>query len=87
VTTVAGRLVTGSVDGIGTNALFNFLSGVSISPGDGVYALIADGFNHLIRRIEISTAAVTTLAGSINPGNTDGIGTNARFSSPYGFTI
>ena len=46
------------------------------SLSDGVFALVADTNNHLIRHIVISTASVTTLvgmAGSAEPIN--GIGT------------
>lgn len=42
-----------------------------------------------IRKIEISTKAVTTIAGGISlisPYSFDGIGTNARFANPIGIT-
>ena len=74
-----------SVNGIGTNSGFHTPSGVSISP-DGVYALVADRFNNLIRHIIISTASVTTLVGR-GSGSTDGVGTNSGFSSPHGISF
>ena len=40
----------------------------------------------MIRKIEISTAIVTTLSGSTNSGFVEGAGTDARFSSPEGIT-
>jgi DNA-binding beta-propeller fold protein YncE len=76
VTTLAGSS-TGYADGVGTMAKFNSPSGVVFSP-DGAYALITDQANYRVRRLDLSTAAVTTLAGSTQ-GYADGIGTNAQF--------
>jgi hypothetical protein len=59
---------------------------VAISP-DGVFALVADYYNNMIRHISISTAFVSTLAGSTSSGSVNGIGTNARFDSPFGVAI
>jgi DNA-binding beta-propeller fold protein YncE len=88
VTTLAGVVgSTGSTNGMGTIARFNNPAGVSISP-DGVYALVADRMNHLIRHIVISTASVTTLAGVAgSSGSTNGVGTIARFNYPVGVSI
>ena len=77
----------GSTNGIGTNSRFNNLHGVAISP-DGVYALVADRVNHLIRHLIISTANVTTFAGvALSAGSTNGIGTNSRFNHPEEVSI
>jgi DNA-binding beta-propeller fold protein YncE len=83
VTTLAGGTgSSGSTNGVGTIALFNDPTGVSISP-DGVYALVADFENHQIRHIVISTASVATLAGvALSTGSTNGVGTTALFSRP-----
>jgi hypothetical protein len=83
VTTLAGVAGTsGSTNGIGSNAKFNAPSGIVVSPG-GVYALVGDRDNHLLRQIIISTASVTTLAGVAgSPGSTNGIGTNVKFYNP-----
>ena len=88
VTTLAGVTGShGSINGIGTNARFSGPHGVTISP-DGVYALIGDLHNHVVRQIIISTVTVTTLAGlALTTGQTDGIGTNSRFYQPVGVTI
>jgi sugar lactone lactonase YvrE len=88
VTTLAGTPRNpGSDDGIGTNALFFSPNTVSISP-DSLSALVADTNNQLIRRIIISTTRVTTSAGvSRVSGSTNGIGTNAKFSSPSGLSF
>jgi hypothetical protein len=88
VTTLAGD-VTGmidSTDGLGTNAVFNLPTGVSISP-NGLFALVADTNKHLIRHIVISTGSVTTLAGQKYSGNINGIGTTALFYFPYGISV
>ena len=48
----------------------------------------ADGFNACLRRIDLATAAVTTIAG--NPrteGLADGTGSNALFSIPWGVAV
>jgi DNA-binding beta-propeller fold protein YncE len=86
VTTLAGlALSSGATDGIGTNSQFFYPTGVSIS-ADGSFALVADHGNFLVRHILISTATVTTLAGS-TLGSTNGIGTNSQFNRPYGVSI
>jgi DNA-binding beta-propeller fold protein YncE len=88
VTTFAGIAGSpGSINGVGTNSKFYYPKGVAISP-DGVYALVAESSNHLIRKIIISTASVTTLAGIVaSTTSTNGIGTNAQFYFPYGIAI
>ena len=48
---------------------------------------MADRNNHLIRKIVISTGAVTTLAGTGSSGSADNsTGTSASFNSPEGIT-
>jgi DNA-binding beta-propeller fold protein YncE len=88
VTTLAGiALTSGSTNGMGTNSNFNDPSGVAISP-NGTYAFICDYGNHLIRRITISTASVTTLAGVAgSPGSSNGIGSNSQFNNPAGIAF
>ncbi len=84
VTTVAGAVNTeGFADGIGSNARFYSLTGIA---NDGTNLYVTD--LHKIRKIVLSTGEVTTLAGSPVqvPGSADGIGTEARFDSPYGIT-
>jgi hypothetical protein len=57
---------------------------------DGTYLYVADSTNHVIRKISIATAAVSTIAGSDAPtvmaGEVDGLGTEARFNTPNGIT-
>jgi DNA-binding beta-propeller fold protein YncE len=85
VTTIAGNpSLAGSVDGIGTAAIFFYPRGVTT---DGTNLYVADAGNCEIRKIVILTGAVTTLAGTeYNCGHVDGIGTAAKLSSPSGIT-
>ena len=90
VTTLAGKSgIAGSADGIGINATFNSPMGI-VSDGTNLY--VADSGNNTIRKIEIVTHNVTTLAGAANspfpppPSTGDGTGAAARFNSPRGIT-
>ena len=48
----------------------------------------SDEYNHLIRLVVLSSGVVSTLAGQAgSPGSTNGIGTNARFTSPIGIAL
>jgi DNA-binding beta-propeller fold protein YncE len=71
----------GSANGFGTNAQFNNLYGLAISPG-GDFSVVADFSNNQIRLIHISTSEVTTLAGTGSAGNTNGAATSAQFNRP-----
>ena len=84
VTTLAGSPESsGSADGMGPAAQFNFPQAVASDGGGNL--LVADTGNHTIRKVVIATGAVTTLAGSpAKPGSADGLGTAARFNSPWG---
>jgi DNA-binding beta-propeller fold protein YncE len=84
VTTLAGN-GAGSTDGVGTSAKFNLPHCVTISP-DGTYALIADARNFRVRRVDIASKTVTTVAGSTS-GFADGTGTNARFEEMFQLAI
>ncbi len=83
VTTLAGGAgVAGSADGTGVAARFNGPSGI-LRVGGNLY--VTDYGSHTIRRVEIATGAVTTLAGLAGTaGSADGVGAVARFNSPYG---
>lgn len=75
VTTLAGS-TTGYTDAVGVSAKFANLGPLTII-GNNIYA--ADLNNHRIRQFNISTGAVTTLAGSGATTNLDGVGTAATF--------
>ena len=73
----------GTADGQGSNARFKALKRMT---SDGTNIYVAD--DNRIRKINVSTAQVTTLAGAINSsGSADGIGTSASFKSPYDLHI
>lgn len=87
VSTLAGS-ARGNVNGLGTNSKFSNPIGLDIS-SDGIYALIGDCSNNQIRKIMISTAIVTTFAGSMlgASGSVNGIGTNILFNGPKKVSI
>ncbi|MCK5235590.1 MAG: hypothetical protein KAR06_01280 [Deltaproteobacteria bacterium] len=85
VTTLAGDSVaSGTFDGIGGDAKFNILSGITT---DGINLYVTDSINNTIRKVIIATGEVTTLAGDWNnSGSGDGVGTEATFDWPTGIT-
>ena len=71
---------TGTSDGIGILARFNSPTGITTYENN---LYVADKNNHAIRKIDLNTKSVTTIAGY--PGRrgvNDGIGLNARFNYP-----
>lgn len=87
VTTIAGTAdVSGSADGTGAAARFNFPSAIARDQNGNIY--ISDTFNHTIRRIAAGTQTVTTFAGAaLVPGSADGAGPVARFRFPRGLAF
>eukprot|EP00041_Stephanoeca_diplocostata_P021260 m.490674 g.490674 ORF g.490674 m.490674 type:complete len:516 (-) comp21782_c0_seq3:244-1791(-) len=79
---VAGSRTHAFLDGIGTQALFNHPSGIAIDNSGNV--VVCDSTNHRIRKFNPRTGAVTTLAGSGEPGHRDGNGQYAMFHHPKG---
>lgn len=83
----AGSGVSGSVDGRAERAEFRYPSG--LLAGKNGELLIADTYNHLIRRAD-AAGQVSTLAGQVTKMRqqfgswTDGKGTEARFNQPMG---
>ena len=84
VTTVAGTGSNGAVDGTGIAASFYRPAGITYDGSGKLY--IADEYNNEIRQVVISSGVVTTLAGTTSGGSTNGTGTAASFSRPYGVT-
>ncbi|WP_394826049.1 hypothetical protein [Pendulispora albinea] len=82
VTTIAGSPKrTGAADGTGANARFYSPEGIAL---DGGNLYVADAFNNTIRKIDLATNAVVTIAGSPDyGGSVDGIGLQARFAHPH----
>jgi hypothetical protein len=84
-TNSVGFPVGGYADGTGSAARFSFPYGVAVDTDGNVY--VADGNNNAIRKVS-AAGEVTTLAGLAgSSGSTDGTGTAARFSSPFGVTV
>ena len=86
VSTLAGLpQVSGTNNGVGTNALFHLPTGIVVDAQTNIY--VADTFNHAIRIIT-PDGTVSTFAGTIGTaGTTNGTGLSAQFSFPEGITI
>lgn len=84
VSTFAGSTV-GFNDGISALAKLDHPSGL-VADGDGNLYL-ADEHNHRIRKINLATGVVSTIAGSSTAGYLDAVGGAAQFLFPRGLTI
>lgn len=80
----------GSNDAIGIRARFNAPEAMTT---DGTSLFVTDRMNDTIRKVDIATARVTTLAGTAGfrsngstAGHADGMGGAAKFRDPYGLT-
>jgi sugar lactone lactonase YvrE len=85
VLTLAGSGVAGSADGTGVAAQFYYPTGAVWHPSGMLY--VAGSWEHRIRQINTSSAAVTTLAGNGFAGGLNGVGTAATFSVPRGVAL
>jgi sugar lactone lactonase YvrE len=86
VSTLAGvGDVSGSTDGLGSAALFDQPSALVLDQAGNLY--VSDTGNETIRKI-LPSGLVSTLAGvPAGVGSTDGTGSGARFSGPFGLAI
>lgn len=94
VTTVAGSgtelisgttyLTGGFADGPGTEAQFNFPSGLTVAADQTIY--VADTYNQRIRRIT-PDGTVKTFAGNGQPGKQNGLLSQAGFDGPSDLVI
>lgn len=87
VTTLAGKALTpGSVDGVGTAAQFQYMGGIALDGTANLYVSEVSGGGS-IRKVDATTAAVTTFAGLPSAaGGADGTGMAAQFRGPSGMT-
>jgi hypothetical protein len=84
VTTFAGSGINSFQDGNGTNASFNFPSGITSDASGNLF--VADTGNYRIRKISLD-GTVTTIAGNGNSTQVDGLLLSVGFSYPTGITI
>jgi streptogramin lyase len=85
VSTLAGSGFSGFADGTGTGASFWLPHGVAVNAaGSTIY--VADTVNQRIRAIT-SAGVVTTVAGNVSTGSSDGTGAAALFYNPRGVAL
>ncbi|MCR9143700.1 MAG: hypothetical protein NXI24_15740 [bacterium] len=86
VVTYAGTAgMSGHQDGPAASALFSQPNGL-VTIGSALYVAEA-GNNHTVRKIDLATDIVSTVAGSPGvPGDVDGFGTAALMNDPYSIT-
>ncbi len=85
VSTIAGNGSAGFVEDVGVNARFSAPTSVGVESTTG-NLYVTDSGNFRIRKINISTGDVSTLAGSIS-GTSDGTGAAALFVNPHGCAV
>jgi len=84
VTTIAGNGTIGLQDGIGAAARFNTPDDVFYQNG---FLYVGDNLNNCIRRIDIATYSVTTIAGTGVGGYLDGPANQAMFLGGNGLGL
>ncbi|MBI4472136.1 MAG: SMP-30/gluconolactonase/LRE family protein [Acidobacteria bacterium] len=86
VETIAGTGTAGNQDGPALMATFNNPQGLALDDRGNLW--VVDSGNHTIRKIDLSTRTVTTVAGQAGgSGSMDGTGNQARFNSPAGIAL
>jgi sugar lactone lactonase YvrE len=81
------------VDDVGVDARFNYPAHLALDTSETTFSAVlyvADYLNHAIRRVEVpyfGDGSVSTIAGTGTAGSTDGPGSIARFSNPFGIVI
>ena len=82
--TIAGNGTPAFADGNGT--LASFFKPVGIARSSGGFIYLGDEYNYRIRSVSPSLV-VTTIAGQFGSGFSNGVGSSAAFSKPYGVTL
>lgn len=94
--TLAGSGVQHSEDGIGTAAQLSTPVGLALleedeEGGAGQFLFVSEWTGHRIRRIDLSTREVTTIAGdgtfSVDASNRNGVGVLAQLHCPMGLAL
>ncbi len=86
VSTLAGTTEPGNQDGEAASATFNHPAGVALDRNAGLW--VVDTANHTVRRIDLPTGIVNTIAGLPGvAGLADGSGDEARFNAPTGLAV
>ncbi len=85
VTTILGAIANGSADGAGSVARFAAPQGLAVA---GSVAWVADTGNDTIRRVDLGSGAVSTVAGAAGQATwADGAGGDARFNAPLAVAL
>ena len=79
VTQIDSTITAASYYNTGTKIPLQYFSEFTV---DGSALYVADSSNKLIRKIDLSTSNITTIAGKLE-NFVDGTGVNAEFRSPY----
>jgi len=87
ITTVAGTGAAGWLDGAVASAQFNKPKGIAVDAAGDLY--VADTDNNRIRKIDISTGIVTTIAGTSTAGyfGDGGAAVSSQLNKPHGVDI
>ncbi|UTX51016.1 SMP-30/gluconolactonase/LRE family protein [Candidatus Saccharibacteria bacterium TM7i] len=89
VSTIAGNGPTGTTEGVGNAALFNWPQAVTIGFNGHLY--VADSNNQRIRTVPLNNTSTSVFAGltgtSTTTGFAEGTGTAARFNVPRGIAF
>lgn len=86
VTTVTGTGRSGFRNGAFTQARFSFPEYVAVGP-DANTLLVSEAGTNRIRKLQLNTQEVTTLAGSGRRGSTNGTAGRATFNQPKGMVV